>query len=495
LLESASGARAAWSAQIANIVPKKVYDFQNANGWGDFHIIFHMQRKWWLLGQSGRNWLKSQGAEATVLQEGYEGNGVEFLAMHRCMIEYLRQNFGNEPVTNDPDGRKTFGEVLTGWNSDDQVFRALSNRRGADAGRFRDGLATTNNFADFEDEDEFGNFLQTTLRAGDVEPGQTVASGQPAKRAFTQDNSEGAGVHNWLHGQFMEVRGCFCVFVCFFDETKKGDSSPIDVGNPQNNLGNIMFWRIHGWIEWKWQQFEKSRTRSPAEKTLFDQQMNIFRKHMVTMSSKAPPSVPNALSQNVRPTLMTNKVDCSRLTPHTVTVECPNGPTAVQTTPRVNTGTVCVHDTVKITAAEKVLAARRLLNPSRVNGVWDAASQVKNKEQCFFWGGFFGVLIFENQKKRLRSIHGLLATTCPLLAVSPSPSFRCSEQPRNQTNIKQQKRKKKTLAFSSLFFSFLLSLFVSPQHKFSPQLLARVHEQQYKQSKGPNNIQSKHKPN
>lgn len=93
-----------------------------------------------------------------------------------------------------------------------------------------------NDFDSFADEDDFGNYVQTRTRKGSLPlEGMLLPNGEPAERAFTSDRRPGSGVHNWLHGEFQE-----------------GRSSPIDVGNAQLNLGNIMFWRIHGWIENKW---------------------------------------------------------------------------------------------------------------------------------------------------------------------------------------------------------------------------------------------------
>jgi hypothetical protein len=51
------------------------------------------------------------------------------------MIEFLDKNFGDLPVTNDPDGRKTFRHVLTGWTTDAEVKRALL-QIGGDADTF-----------------------------------------------------------------------------------------------------------------------------------------------------------------------------------------------------------------------------------------------------------------------------------------------------------------------------------------------------------------------
>jgi len=277
------------------------------------------------------------------------------------MIEFLDKNFGDVPVTNDPDGRKTFRDVLTGWTTDAEVKRALL-QIGGDAETFEEGLDQVNDFDSFADEDDFGNYVQTRTRKGSLPlEGMLLPNGEPAERAFTSDRRPGSGVHNWLHGEFQE-----------------GRSSPIDVGNAQLNLGNIMFWRIHGWIENKWRQFEKVHKRTPAEQQVYDRHMATYRQHMI---ARGPVEhVPSAVSQDVRPVVLSNEVDCSRVTPHTVTDEC-KGRSDVQTTPRVNNGTVCIIDTQKLKRAEDVLVERKYLKAGLVNGhpindgVWDRLSQ------------------------------------------------------------------------------------------------------------------------
>ena len=293
-----------WKATIKNIVPKNVHNYLEKYQWGDYHIVFHMSRKWFLLGDQGRDWLKRVGESRPDLQEGDPGNGVEFLTMHRAMIEHLKERWGDEPVTNDPEGRTTFSAVLDGWTTDAQLIAGLE-KAGGDVARFKAGLAKLNNFASFASEDEFGNFLQTTLRlSGEVDPNDT------SLRFYSRDTTVGAGVHNWLHGQFQDP------------------SSPIDVGNPQTNLSNIMFWRIHGWIEAKWKQFEAVHRRTPFEMMSYTQQMERFALHMQlhsdfseTQHASNRPS--KALVQQVKPVIFSNEPDCARLADGTQTDNCP----------------------------------------------------------------------------------------------------------------------------------------------------------------------------
>jgi hypothetical protein len=293
-----------YDSKIKNIVPKAVHEYLEKYQWGDYHIVFHMSRKWFLLGDSGRGWLKRVGEASADLQEGDPGNGIEFLAMHRAMIQHLRDRWGTEVVAGDPDGRKTFSAVLDGWKTDADVIAGLE-KVGGDVETFKAGLAKINNFSSFASEDDFGTFVQTSLRlTGEVDPTDS------AKRFYSRETTAGAGFHNWLHGQFMD------------------GSSPIDVGNPQTNLSNIMFWRIHGWIEAKWQAFERAHTRTAMEMQAYQQQIERFALHMQlhsdfseTQHATNRPS--KSLVKQVQPILFSNVPDCTRLARGTQTDNCP----------------------------------------------------------------------------------------------------------------------------------------------------------------------------
>lgn len=293
-----------YDAKIKNIVPKAVHEYLEKYQWGDYHIVFHMSRKWFLLGDSGRGWLKRVGEASADLQEGDPGNGIEFLAMHRAMIQHLRDRWGTEAVAGDPDGRKTFSAVLDGWKTDAEVIAGLE-KVGGDVETFKAGLAKINNFSSFASEDDFGTFVQTSLRlTGEVDPTDS------AKRFYSREQTPGAGFHNWLHGQFMD------------------GSSPIDVGNPQTNLSNIMFWRIHGWIEAKWQAFERAHTRTAMEMQAYQHQIERFALHMQlhsdyseTQHATNRPS--KSLVKQVKGILFSNEPDCTRLAPGTQTDNCP----------------------------------------------------------------------------------------------------------------------------------------------------------------------------
>src|SRR5262245_4403192 len=50
-----------WRDDIPHIVPEVVHKFLQDHGWGDYHLYFHMTRRWFILGNGGRQWLTSVG--------------------------------------------------------------------------------------------------------------------------------------------------------------------------------------------------------------------------------------------------------------------------------------------------------------------------------------------------------------------------------------------------------------------------------------------------
>ena len=161
--KSDSATDVAWKSTVPNIVPKRVYEFFQTYQWGDFHIFFHLSARWYVSGSAAQKWLKSKGVTAATLQEGDVGEGVEFLAMHRAMINSLTQAWGNEPVANNEDGFTTFAQVLGGWNTDAKVIAHLK-KVGGDYQTFQAAVKELNKFSNFASEEEFATFLQTTLR-------------------------------------------------------------------------------------------------------------------------------------------------------------------------------------------------------------------------------------------------------------------------------------------------------------------------------------------
>lgn len=68
-----------FNANVPYTVPKPVFDLLEAQKMGDYHTIWHMSRRYYVLGADGRAWLDAQGVAPAPLQEGDDFNGVDFL--------------------------------------------------------------------------------------------------------------------------------------------------------------------------------------------------------------------------------------------------------------------------------------------------------------------------------------------------------------------------------------------------------------------------------
>lgn len=210
-------------------MPQEIVDWLLQRGWGDHHLRWHVERRWDVFAARAPGviaWAEQQGWSRYPVQEGMAGNGLEFLAMHRAMIRALAKTFPQQAA------------LFTGWprvpaqpddpdnpvpvTDPDDPPRALDVAHVDAATRLQDDPGS------FFTDDDFGAFVETTDRPTVDDP--LAVSEEP-----------GAGLHNYLHGRFS-------------DET-----SPIDMGDPQVNLQNRLFWRLHGWIDRVWTGFREAK--------------------------------------------------------------------------------------------------------------------------------------------------------------------------------------------------------------------------------------------
>jgi hypothetical protein len=231
-------------------MPSTIVGFEDRHNWGDHHLEWHMERRWDSVASNPQDleWAQNKGWKKAQRQEGDKGNGLEFLIMHRAMMEVLRENFprnqdlfvGFDKIPTDPRDRTT--PCPSGKAFDPKMVKVLTKL---------DAIA--DNADDFADDDAFGLYIETSI-------GQRKA---------------GAGIHNYLHVRF----------------SKEGSS--IDVGDPTLNLKNRVFWRIHGFIDRKWSEFRKAKGLPPEDRDLrraIDEQ----KRHMTL----EPRSVPAGTAQD-----------------------------------------------------------------------------------------------------------------------------------------------------------------------------------------------------
>ena len=172
---------------------------------------------------------KKHGWKRAAAQEGQKGNGLEFLAMHRSMIQMLKATFPRE------------SDLFNGWDTPPLVGDAAnpgpSTPMTPAALKAIDTLMHLDQHIDaFADDDEFGIWIETSLG-----PAHSPDLGM-------------AGIHNYMHNRLAN------------------DSSPITMGDPTVNIENKMFWRLHGWIDKRWDTF-RSLKKETDEQPEYEQAM------------------------------------------------------------------------------------------------------------------------------------------------------------------------------------------------------------------------------
>jgi ATP-dependent helicase YprA (DUF1998 family) len=106
----------------------------------------------------------------------------------------------------------------------------------------------------------------------------------PRRRAA----DKASGIHNYLHGRFTRA------------------SEDLDMGNPEVNIHNQRFWRLHGWIDRAWSVYRTASGRSDND-PVYKAAMEEARHHMMHMAPmavraeavpvKAPAEITRSLSR------------------------------------------------------------------------------------------------------------------------------------------------------------------------------------------------------
>ncbi|HYQ15628.1 MAG TPA: hypothetical protein VEQ58_07720, partial [Polyangiaceae bacterium] len=151
-------------------------------------------------------------------QEGKgAGDGLEFLAMHRHMIQSLKQLWPKH--TEQFEGWEHFptkaSDVPQQWQAAWSAWMANIATAGAQA----DDPASNMNVKGFETEGDFGQWIQTT-----------------------------SGLHGALHFKWV-----------------RSSNSDHGLGNQFANIDNYMFWKMHGWIDKVWDRYRAAKGKKPDD--------------------------------------------------------------------------------------------------------------------------------------------------------------------------------------------------------------------------------------
>jgi hypothetical protein len=249
-------------------VPNEIANWMDKRGWGDHHDQWHWERRWdyWKamlenpnIPDDWKQWIKDKFSEAdtkgwkrAAIQEGAQGNGEEFLFMHRAMIDLLVGDFPQHyhffrgwhtpptdhasvldpvPVPNpEPTGECAPTKKLIC----DNMLAAIAKIEGQ--------------FDTFTDDDAFGRFIETNLRPTATDPLARSADKQ-------------TGIHNYLHGRW------------------SGMSADLDLGDPRFNIYNTRFWRLHGWIDHQWWLFRQAKGSDDSDAS-YQKSLDHYKKMM-----------------------------------------------------------------------------------------------------------------------------------------------------------------------------------------------------------------------
>ncbi len=217
------------SGQVDLTVQPGVLAWLTEHEWQQAHFEWHSIRRCTGGGSMSRVNICSRTAMIPTDQEcKSDGDGFQFLAMHRHMIDSLKQlfpkhkeqfeGFDEFPQSAEDVPQQWRASWASGFSADD-----LKNAEIADE------IAKPENLAKFASEGAFGRWLQCLAPTY-------------------------SGLHGSLH--FKWVR------------TNNADHG---LGNQEKNIDNYMFWKLHGWIDKVWEKYRVAKGLAPTEQRLKDE--------------------------------------------------------------------------------------------------------------------------------------------------------------------------------------------------------------------------------
>jgi len=217
------------SNQIDLTVQPAVLEWFKARVWEQAHFQWHNIRRC----TSGAATADPQGGGVNPCKTNPElipanqenkgpGDGLEFLAMHRHMIQSLKQLWPKH--TEQFEGWDKFptkaADVPKQWQGDWSAWPAATSAAAAKA----DDPGAHMNETGFESEGAFGQWLQST-----------------------------SGLHGALHFKWV-----------------RPSNSEHGLGNQFTNIDNYMFWKMHGWIDKVWDKYRAAKGKTPNDKDIKD---------------------------------------------------------------------------------------------------------------------------------------------------------------------------------------------------------------------------------
>jgi len=271
------------SSQIDLTVQPEVLAWFKARVWEQAHFQWHNIRRC----TSGQATADPQGGGVNPCKTNPEliptnqenkgpGDGLEFLAMHRHMIQSLKQLWPTH--TEQFEGWEHFptkaSDVPKQWQNDWTNWMANVATNGAKA----DDPASHMSETGFESEGAFGQWIQST-----------------------------SGLHGALHFKWVRT-----------------NNSEHGLGNQFTNIDNYMFWKMHGWIDKVWDRYRAAKGKKPTDQDIkdavlaqcrqMDQLAIIVKPDLATTTcttANAKPKQTGVFAETIRPIFESNANKCT----------------------------------------------------------------------------------------------------------------------------------------------------------------------------------------
>ena len=268
------------SDQVDLTVQPAVLDWFKARVWEQAHFQWHNIRRC----TSNMATADAQGGGVNPCKTNPEliptnqenkgpGDGLEFLAMHRHMIQSLKQLWPKH--SEQFDGWEHFptkaSDVPKQWQADWSAW--MSNI--ATAGAKADDPASHMSETGFESEGAFGQWIQST-----------------------------SGLHGALHFKWVRTK-----------------NSEHGLGNQFANIDNYMFWKMHGWIDKVWDRYRAAKNMKPTDPDIkaavlaqcrqMDQLAIIVKPSLGTTTCTPAPAQTGVFVDTIRPIFESNSNKCT----------------------------------------------------------------------------------------------------------------------------------------------------------------------------------------
>ncbi len=216
------------SGQVDLTVQRPVLDWMQAHVWEAAHFEWHSIRRCTAgTSQSKINVCSHKDMIPADQECLSDGDGLQFLAMHRHMLQSLRQLWPkhSEQFKGFNKFPQSAADVPQQWRA---AWTSFSTQELANA-KIADEIAKPENLSRFPTEGAFGRWLQCLAPTY-------------------------SGLHGALHFKWVRTLN-----------TTHG------LGNQSTNIDNYMFWKLHGWIDDVWEKYRTAKGLSPNDPALLAQ--------------------------------------------------------------------------------------------------------------------------------------------------------------------------------------------------------------------------------